>query len=244
MMIDGQRRGLLVFNTKNLSQVTDQMYFKQKTFKIPIQKSLILLSQIYNLNFRKHRFRKWVNVIFFKFRNKMIGDDEENNIQANAETEEQTGPRNGFCKFVMDVQKVQPTDAQIHSGVIFIPSIVKPIWGILTAVVPILGFRRRTYSIFPGNDPSSSFSYSLNVYLVSSPCSYYHFMKCSIVFLGIMALLAGNILVAFADATVDACIAENSITHPLLAPDLQSLCELSLSTGELIGFLISGILLH
>ncbi|KAK6912479.1 Biopterin transporter family [Dillenia turbinata] len=206
----------------------------------------------------------------------MIEDDEEINVQPNAETEEQTGLRNGFCKFVMapicwikmlsdemhwsfvygvlvingvsqglggalgrlgkdyylkDVQKVQPSEAQIYSGVIYIPWIVKPIWGILTDVVPILGFRRRPYLIFSGLLGVISM-------LLLSLHEMLHLV------LAIMALLAGNISVAFADATVDACIAENSITHPFLAPDLQSLCELSLSSGELIGFLISGILVH
>nr|XP_018628795.1 probable folate-biopterin transporter 3 isoform X3 [Nicotiana tomentosiformis] len=50
--------------------------------------------------------------------------------------------------------------------------------------------------------------------------------------------------VAIADVTIDACVTENSISHPSLASDMQSLCGLSSSVGQLIGFGISGFLVH
>lgn len=62
--------------------------------------------------------------------------------------------------------------------------------------------------------------------------------------LALLSLTAGSAGVAIADVTIDACVAQNSIKHPSLAADIQSLCALSSSIGALVGFLISGIFVH
>lgn len=62
--------------------------------------------------------------------------------------------------------------------------------------------------------------------------------------LAILALTAGSAGVAIADVTIDACVAQNSISHPSLASDMQSLCAFSSSIGALLGFSISGIFVH
>jgi hypothetical protein len=49
-----------------------------------------------------------------------------------------------------DVQRVQPSAAQFYQGVTDAPWIVKPIWGLLTDVVPVVGFRRRPYFVLAG----------------------------------------------------------------------------------------------
>ncbi|CAK9186850.1 unnamed protein product [Ilex paraguariensis] len=59
-----------------------------------------------------------------------------------------------------------------------------------------------------------------------------------------MSLMAGSAGVAIADVTIDACVTENSISHPSLAGDMQSLCGVSSSIGAIIGFTISGFLVH
>lgn len=56
----------------------------------------------------------------------------------------------GTKYYMKDVQKVQPSEAQVYAGITSIPWIVKPLWGLLTDVVPILGYRRRPYFIFAG----------------------------------------------------------------------------------------------
>ncbi|KAA8542014.1 hypothetical protein F0562_023166 [Nyssa sinensis] len=56
--------------------------------------------------------------------------------------------------------------------------------------------------------------------------------------------MAGSAGVAIADVTIDACITENSISHPSLAGDMQSLCGMSSSIGALMGFSIGGSLVH
>lgn len=60
----------------------------------------------------------------------------------------------------------------------------------------------------------------------------------------LVALTAGSAGVAIADVTIDACVAQKSGTHPLIASDMQSLCGISSSVGALVGFSFSGILVH
>lgn len=50
-----------------------------------------------------------------------------------------------------DVQMVQPSESQVYLGIINIPWIVKPLWGLLTDVFPVAGYRRRPYFILAGN---------------------------------------------------------------------------------------------
>lgn len=52
--------------------------------------------------------------------------------------------------YMKDVQKVQPSEAQVYSGITSIPWMVKPIWGLLTDLVPILGYQRRPYFVLAG----------------------------------------------------------------------------------------------
>uniref|UniRef100_A0A0R0FGM5 Folate-biopterin transporter 2 n=1 Tax=Glycine max TaxID=3847 RepID=A0A0R0FGM5_SOYBN len=62
--------------------------------------------------------------------------------------------------------------------------------------------------------------------------------------LALLALTAGSAAVAIADVTIDACVAQNSISQPSLAADMQSLCAFSSSVGSLFGYFISGIFVH
>lgn len=59
--------------------------------------------------------------------------------------------RVGTEYYMKDVQKVQPSESQVYSGIASIPWIVKPLWGLLTDVLPIYGYRRRPYFILAGN---------------------------------------------------------------------------------------------
>lgn len=132
--------------------------------------------------------------------------------------------------YMKDVQKVQPSESQVYSGIIYIPWVVKPIWGILTDVLPVAGYRRRPYLVLAG---------ILGVFsmLVLSFCKVH-------LVLALVLLTAGTAGVVIGDVVIDACVAQNSISHPSLAADMQSLCALSESTGGLLGFVISGILVH
>jgi hypothetical protein len=49
-----------------------------------------------------------------------------------------------------DVQQVQPSVAQVYQGITSIPWMIKPLWGLLTDVLPVAGYRRRPYFILAG----------------------------------------------------------------------------------------------
>ncbi|XVF35697.1 hypothetical protein REPUB_Repub18cG0168300 [Reevesia pubescens] len=139
--------------------------------------------------------------------------------------------RIGTEYYMKDVQKVQPSEAQIYSGITSIPWMIKPIWGLLTDVLPMMGYRRRPYFILSG------LLGVVSMLLISLHS------KLQLVF-ALMVLTAWNTAVAVADVTVDACVAQNSISHPSRAADMQSLCALSYSIGGLLGFAISGVFIH
>ncbi|KAK9947227.1 hypothetical protein M0R45_012659 [Rubus argutus] len=139
--------------------------------------------------------------------------------------------RVGTEYYMKDVQKVQPSQAQFYQGITSIPWLVKPLWGLLTDVLPIFGYRRRPYFIVAG-------SIGVIAMLVLSFHEKLH------IALAILALTVGSAGVAVADVTIDACVAQNSINHHSLAADMQSLCALSSSIGALLGFSISGIFVH
>ncbi|KAK3029357.1 hypothetical protein RJ639_037880 [Escallonia herrerae] len=133
--------------------------------------------------------------------------------------------------YMKDEQKLQPSEAQVYFRLIQIPWIVKPLWGLLTDILPIFGFRRRPYFILAGFVGVSSM---LMLALQKS-------LPLSAAILSLMAASAG---VAIADVTIDACVTENSISHPSLAGDMQSLCGVSSSIGALVGFAISGLFIY
>ncbi|WOG83989.1 hypothetical protein DCAR_0103168 [Daucus carota subsp. sativus] len=139
--------------------------------------------------------------------------------------------RVGTEYYMKDVQKVQPSEAQVYSGITNIPWLVKPIWGLLTDVVPVFGYRRRPYFIFAG-------IFGLVSMLFLSLHKNLHIL------FALLSLLVGSAGVAIADVTIDACVAQKSGSHPVLAADMQSLCSLSASIGALIGFSLSGIFVH
>lgn len=58
--------------------------------------------------------------------------------------------RVGSDYYWKDVQQVQPSAAQVYQGITSIPWMIKPIWGLLTDVVPVAGYRRRPYFILSG----------------------------------------------------------------------------------------------
>ncbi|KAK4410671.1 putative folate-biopterin transporter 3 [Sesamum angolense] len=133
--------------------------------------------------------------------------------------------------YMKDEQKLQPSEAQVYHGIIMIPWIVKPLWGLLTDTVPIAGRRRRPYFILAGMIGAISMitlSLENNIYLGFA----------------LLLLICGSAGAAVADVTIDACVTENSIGHPSLAGEMQSLCGLCSSVGQLIGYTISGFLVH
>lgn len=130
-----------------------------------------------------------------------------------------------------DVLRLQPSAAQFYQGIVDSPWVVKPVWGLLTDVVPVAGYRRRPYFLLAGVIGATSMliiSLQSNLGLIPA----------------VLALTAQSAGAAIADVTLDALVAQNSITHPPLAADMQSLCGFCSSFGSLIGYSISGLLVH
>ncbi|CAO2820383.1 unnamed protein product [Amaranthus hypochondriacus] len=130
-----------------------------------------------------------------------------------------------------DVQKVKPSSAQFYVGFNYIPWILRPLWGLLTDVFPIMGYHRTPYLITAGFIGVLS-----SVFVTAVPM-----LPVSIALTCLMGVKAG---MAMSIATMDASIAKNSIQVNELAADLQSLCGFCNSFGALLGFSISGFLIH
>ncbi|XP_010541554.1 PREDICTED: probable folate-biopterin transporter 2 [Tarenaya hassleriana] len=133
--------------------------------------------------------------------------------------------------YMKDVQKVQPSESQALTAITKIPWIIKPLWGILTDVLPMFGFKRRPYFVLAG------FLGAVSLLLISVHSNLH-------LFLALFWMTVASAAMAVADVTIDACIAYNSIEHPSLASDMQSLCSFSSSIGALLGFFMSGIFVH
>ncbi|KAL8130030.1 hypothetical protein V2J09_019185 [Rumex salicifolius] len=130
-----------------------------------------------------------------------------------------------------DVQRVNPSVVQLFWGFYYIPWVLKPVWGILTDVFPVAGYRRRPYFLIAGVVGGvSALSLAFIRHLPSA------------VALGWMVGVKTGM--AIGEVTIDACIARKSIEHKALAPDMQSLCGLSSSMGSLVGYLASGVFVH
>ncbi|CAI9094643.1 OLC1v1030418C1 [Oldenlandia corymbosa var. corymbosa] len=130
-----------------------------------------------------------------------------------------------------DVQKVQPSAVQLFIGLYYIPWILKPIWGLMTDVFPVRGYKRRPYFVFAGILGTVSamvLALSGNLAIV----------------LALLLLIGIMTGIAIADVTIDACIARKSIEIKSLAPDMQSLCMFCNSVGALLGYLFSGFFVH
>ncbi|XP_024930459.3 probable folate-biopterin transporter 6 [Ziziphus jujuba] len=130
-----------------------------------------------------------------------------------------------------DVQKVQPSVVQLYIGLYYIPWVMKPVWGILTDVFPVKGYRRRPYFVLAGVlGVASSLMVALNGNLSAVTA--------------LIFLVGATAAMAIADVTIDACIAKNSIEIRSLASDLQSLCAFCSSAGALVGYSTSGFFVH
>ncbi|XP_075522566.1 putative folate-biopterin transporter 6 isoform X1 [Primulina tabacum] len=130
-----------------------------------------------------------------------------------------------------DVQKVQPSEVQLFIGLYYIPWVMKPVWGLLTDVFPVKGFRRRPYFILSGA------AGALCALKVASGGG----VAVALALGCLMGISAG---VAMADVVIDACIARNSIEIRSLAADMQSLCGFCSSAGALVGYSTSGFFVH
>ncbi|KAF3785441.1 putative folate-biopterin transporter 6 [Nymphaea thermarum] len=129
-----------------------------------------------------------------------------------------------------DVQQMQPSAVQLYQGLYVKPWIMKPIWGLLTDVFSISGYKRRPYFVLAGT--------------LGSFCALLLLQKKPPVLFALIFLTGISAAMSIADVTIDACIARSSIQQPALASDMQSLCGFVSSTGAILGYSTSGMLVH
>ncbi|CAN8236766.1 unnamed protein product [Cochlearia groenlandica] len=130
-----------------------------------------------------------------------------------------------------DVQQVQPSVVQLYMGLYYIPWVMRPIWGLLTDVFPIRGYKRKPYFVVSG--VLGLVSAIAIVVLGKLPAA-----------LALSCLIGVSASMAISDVVIDACIATNSINIRSLAPDIQSLCMVCSSAGALVGYATSGVFVH
>ncbi|VVB13991.1 unnamed protein product [Arabis nemorensis] len=130
-----------------------------------------------------------------------------------------------------DVQQVQPSVVQLYMGLYYIPWVMRPIWGLLTDVFPIRGYKRKPYFLVSG--VLGLVSAIAIAVLGKLPAA-----------LALSCLIGVSAAMAIADVAIDACIATNSINIRSLAPDIQSLCMVCSSAGALVGYATSGVFVH
>ncbi|KAL2643355.1 hypothetical protein R1flu_010942 [Riccia fluitans] len=127
-----------------------------------------------------------------------------------------------------DVQLEKPSNVQFYRGVSTIPWEVKPLWGLMTDVLPIGGYYRRPYFVITG-----LLSVFATMVLVLGGQLWVVFA------LGMLVVLSA--CGALSDATIDAEVAIKSREKPTLAADVQSFCAVSASVGSLVGYSVSGL---
>jgi hypothetical protein len=130
-----------------------------------------------------------------------------------------------------DVQGEQPSMVQFYRGITWIPWDVKPLYGLLTDLLPVVGYHRRPYFVLSG-------VVTMVAYLVVILGGKLHVATVLTMFVG------GSAAAAFADVTIDAMVATKSRQKPELATHIQSLCSVCSSLGGLTGYLLSGLAVH
>jgi len=130
-----------------------------------------------------------------------------------------------------DVQGEQPSMVQFYRGITWIPWDVKPLYGLLTDLLPVVGYHRRPYFVLSG-------VVTMVAYLVVILGGKLHVATVLAMFVG------GSAAAAFADVTIDAMVATKSRQKPELATHIQSLCSVCSSLGGLTGYLLSGLAVH
>ncbi|GAB5369753.1 hypothetical protein AAMO2058_001432700 [Amorphochlora amoebiformis] len=125
----------------------------------------------------------------------------------------------GFAaKFYMaDHLHLSPARAAAARGLSLVPWQLKAIYGMISDVVPIMGYHKTGYMLIAGSCGVLAFFILFALDLSFVP--------------GILVFIVAHFSMASPDVMIDAAVAEKAKSHPQFAPDLQSLCWGSLGLG-------------
>ncbi|MEH2289103.1 folate/biopterin family MFS transporter [Nostoc sp.] len=133
--------------------------------------------------------------------------------------------------FLKDELLLSPVQVSTLVGIVFLPWMIKPVFGFISDGLPIFGYRRRPYLILSGILGTASWV-SLGTIVHTS-------------WAATLAIALGSLSVAMSDVIVDSLVVERARDESQAkAGSLQSLCWGASAIGGLITAYFSGLLLQ
>lgn len=133
--------------------------------------------------------------------------------------------------FLKDELGLSPAEVSTLLGIVALPWIIKPVFGLLSDGLPILGYRRRPYLVLSGL--LGAVSWVTLATVVHTPIA------------ATAAIALGSLSVAISDVIVDSLVVERVRSESQGAVgSLQSLCWGASSVGSLVTAYFSGLLLE
>ncbi|MFN6465991.1 MAG: folate/biopterin family MFS transporter [Nostoc sp. DedVER02] len=133
--------------------------------------------------------------------------------------------------FLKDELLLSPVEVSALLGIVFLPWMIKPVFGFISDGLPIFGYRRRPYLILSGILGTASWMSLATIVHTSWAAT--------------LAIALGSLSVAMSDVIVDSLVVERARGESQAkAGSLQSLCWGASAIGGLITAYFSGLLLQ
>ncbi|WP_442936157.1 folate/biopterin family MFS transporter [Nostoc sp.] len=133
--------------------------------------------------------------------------------------------------FLKDELLLSPVQVSALLGIVFLPWMIKPVFGFISDGLPIFGYRRRPYLILSGVLGTASWISLATIVHTSWAAT--------------LAIALGSLSVAMSDVIVDSLVVERARGESQAkAGSLQSLCWGASAIGGLITAYFSGLLLQ
>ncbi|MEH2193311.1 MAG: folate/biopterin family MFS transporter [Nostoc sp.] len=133
--------------------------------------------------------------------------------------------------FLKDELLLSPVEVSTLLGIVFLPWMIKPVFGFISDGLPIFGYRRRPYLILSGILGTASWVSLATIVNTSWAAT--------------LAIALGSLSVAMSDVIVDSLVVERARGESQAkAGSLQSLCWGASAIGGLITAYFSGLLLQ
>jgi folate/biopterin transporter len=133
--------------------------------------------------------------------------------------------------FLKDELLLSPVEVSALLGIVFLPWMIKPVFGFISDGLPIFGYRRRPYLILSGILGTASWMSLATIVHTSWAAT--------------LAIALGSLSVAMSDVIVDSLVVERARGESQAkAGSLQSVCWGASAIGGLITAYFSGLLLQ
>ena len=133
--------------------------------------------------------------------------------------------------FLKDELLLSPVEVSALLGIVFLPWMIKPVFGFISDGLPIFGYRRRPYLILSGVLGTASWMSLATIVHTSWAAT--------------LAIALGSLSVAMSDVIVDSLVVERARGESQAkAGSLQSVCWGASAIGGLITAYFSGLLLQ